>query len=130
MRKEQMMTVTQSLIGASSTPVKIWSVINWRDVETHVRRLRLRIAKAIKIRRYGRVKSLQWLLTHSFFVKLLAVRRVTQNTGKNTPGVDRLRVVQKIGGGRTPGLPPVRRSSSSLRARSKAKLLAFSAPNQ
>lgn len=35
----------------------------------------------------GRVKSLQWLLTHSFFAKLLAVRRGTQNTGKNTPGV-------------------------------------------
>ena len=90
MRKEQMTTVTQSLIGASSTRVKIWSVINWRDVEAHVRRLQLRIAKAIKIRRYSRVKSLQWLLTHSFFAKLLAVRRVTQNTGKNTPGVDRI----------------------------------------
>jgi len=85
-----MTTVTQSLIGASSTRVKIWNVINWRDVEAHVRRLQLRIAKAIKIRRYGRVKSLQWLLTHSFSAKLLAVRRVTQNTGKNTPGVDRI----------------------------------------
>ncbi|HSX14129.1 MAG TPA: reverse transcriptase N-terminal domain-containing protein [Chlamydiales bacterium] len=85
-----MTTVTQSLIGASSTRVKIWSVINWHDVEAHVRRLQLRIAKDIKIKRYGRVKSLQWLLTHSFFAKLLAVRRVTQNTGKNTPGVDRI----------------------------------------
>ncbi len=66
MRKEQMTTATQSLIGASSTRVKIWSVINWRDVEAHVRRLQLRIAKAIKIRRYGRVKALQRLLTHSF----------------------------------------------------------------
>ncbi len=43
-----MTTVTQSLIGASSTRVKIWSVINWRDIEAHVRRLQLRIAKAIK----------------------------------------------------------------------------------
>ena len=43
-----MTTVTQSLIGASSTRVKIWSVINWREVEAHVRRLQLRIAKAIK----------------------------------------------------------------------------------
>jgi RNA-directed DNA polymerase len=85
-----MTTVTQSLIGASSTQVKIWSVINWRKIEAHVQRLQLRIAKAIKIGRYGKVKSLQWLLTHSFFAKLLAVRRVTQNTGKNTPGVDRI----------------------------------------
>lgn len=85
-----MTTVTQSLIGASSTRVKIWSVINWREVEAHVRRLQLRIAKAIKIERYGKVKALQWLLTHSFYAKLLAVKRVTQNTGKNTPGVDRI----------------------------------------
>lgn len=85
-----MTTVTQLLIGASSARVKTWTVINWRTVEAHVRRLQLRIAKAIKIRCYGRAKSLQWLLTHSFFAKLLAVRRVTQNSGKNTPGVDRI----------------------------------------
>jgi RNA-directed DNA polymerase len=34
------------------------------------------------------VKSLQWLLTHSFSGKALAVRRVTENQGKKTPGVD------------------------------------------
>jgi RNA-directed DNA polymerase len=85
-----MTTVTESLIGASSTRVKIWNVINWRDVEAHVRSLQVRVAKAIKIRRYGRVKSLQWLLTHSFLAKLLAVKRVTQNTGKNTSAVDHI----------------------------------------
>jgi RNA-directed DNA polymerase len=35
------------------------------------------------------VKSLQWLLTHSFAAKALAVKRVTENQGKETPGVDR-----------------------------------------
>jgi RNA-directed DNA polymerase len=85
-----MTTATQSSVGAPSARVKIWSVINWRAVEAHVRRLQLRIAKAIKIRRYGRAKSLQWILTHSLSAKLLAVRRVTQNSGKNTPGVDRI----------------------------------------
>jgi RNA-directed DNA polymerase len=34
------------------------------------------------------VKSLQWLLTHSFSGKALAVKRVTENQGKKTPGVD------------------------------------------
>jgi RNA-directed DNA polymerase len=34
------------------------------------------------------VKSLQRLLTHSFSGKALAVNRVTENKGKNTPGVD------------------------------------------
>jgi RNA-directed DNA polymerase len=85
-----MTTETQSLIGASSTRVHSWNAINWREAEAHVQRLQLRIAKAIKNRRYGKVESLQWLLTHSFYAKLLAVRRVTQNTGKNTPGVDRI----------------------------------------
>ena len=60
-----MITVTQSLIGASSAGVKSWNAINWHKVEAHVRRLQLRIAKAIKIKRYGKVKALQWLLTHS-----------------------------------------------------------------
>src|SRR5207237_1835130 len=34
-------------------------------------------------------KALQYLLTHSFSGKALAVRRVTENQGKATPGVDR-----------------------------------------
>jgi RNA-directed DNA polymerase len=34
------------------------------------------------------VKALQHLLTHSFSAKVLAVKRVTENQGKRTPGVD------------------------------------------
>lgn len=34
------------------------------------------------------MKALQWILTHSFSGKALAVRRVTENQGKKTPGVD------------------------------------------
>jgi len=34
------------------------------------------------------VKALQWILTHSFAAKLLAVKRVVQNRGGKTPGVD------------------------------------------
>jgi RNA-directed DNA polymerase len=34
------------------------------------------------------VKALQHLLTHSFAAKALAVKRVTENQGKRTPGVD------------------------------------------
>jgi RNA-directed DNA polymerase len=33
---------------------------------------------------------LQWLLTHSFSGRALAVKRVTENQGKNTSGVDRV----------------------------------------
>ena len=34
------------------------------------------------------MEALQHILTHSFHAKALAVRRVTSNRGKNTPGVD------------------------------------------
>lgn len=45
-----------------------------------------RIVKAQKEGRTGRVKALQRLLTTSFFAKALAVKRVTENTGKRTTG--------------------------------------------
>jgi RNA-directed DNA polymerase len=49
----------------------------------------MRIAKAIKEKRYGKVKALQWILTHSYSAKLLAIKRVTTNKGHRTPGVDK-----------------------------------------
>lgn len=77
-----------ALAGAPSTRIFRWKTIHWRTVEDQVSRLQLRIAKAIKEERYNKAKALQWLLTHSFSAKLLAIKRVTQNTGKRTPGVD------------------------------------------
>jgi RNA-directed DNA polymerase len=62
--------------------------MNWQQIETRVKRLQVRIAKAVRAGRHGKVNALQWLLTHSFEAKLLAVKRVTENRGKNTPGVD------------------------------------------
>ena len=63
--------------GASLT----WDTINWSVVEKHVRRLQVRIAKAVREGRHGKAKSLQWILSHSFYAKLQAVKRVTQNKG-------------------------------------------------
>lgn len=34
------------------------------------------------------MQALQWTLTHSFYAKALAVKRVTENQGKRTSGVD------------------------------------------
>ena len=65
-----------------------WNFINWRRVGMKVKKLQMRIAKAVRERRYRLVKSLQWLLTHSFYAKLFAVRRVVTNKGRRTPGVD------------------------------------------
>ncbi|WP_265017206.1 reverse transcriptase N-terminal domain-containing protein [Wolbachia endosymbiont (group B) of Endotricha flammealis] len=47
------------------------------------------MVKAVQQGRWGKVKALQRLLTRSFSSKALAVKRVTENQGKNTAGVDR-----------------------------------------
>lgn len=74
--------------GAPSRDFDDWESIDWPVVVRHVRRLQMRIAKATREGRYNKVRTLQHLLTHSFFAKLWAVRRVVTNRGKNTPGVD------------------------------------------
>ncbi len=76
--------------GASFHGVTDWHAIDWESANHNVRRLQARIVKATKEERWGKVKALQRLLTHSFSGKALAVRRVTENQGKNTPGVDRM----------------------------------------
>lgn len=67
-----------------------WNGISWIDVQRQVRRLQARIVKATQVGRHNKVKALQWLLTHSFSGKALAVKRVTENKGRNTPGVDKI----------------------------------------
>jgi RNA-directed DNA polymerase len=82
-----MTTEAKPRIGASP-PEEQWDAIEWKPIERQVLRLQMRIAKAVREGRWGKVKSLQWLLTHSCAAKLLAVRRVTQNAGRKTAGVD------------------------------------------
>ena len=65
-----------------------WKDIDWKTVYRSVRKLQVRIAKAVKQQKWNLVKRLQYLLTHSFYAKLLAVRRICQNKGKRTAGVD------------------------------------------
>ena len=66
-----------------------WKSIDWKKVESEVNRLQIRIAKAVQEKKFGTVKRLQYLLTHSFYAKAWAVRKVTTNHGKNTSGVDK-----------------------------------------
>lgn len=74
--------------GAPSRAAQMWDRANWSDIEAEVKRLQLRIAKAVREGRWGKVKALQRLLTRSHGGKMLAVKRVTENRGKRTPGVD------------------------------------------
>lgn len=80
--------MTVEITGAASTKLSSWDAIHWPTVDKLVGRLQIRIAKAIREGRHGRVKSLQWILTHSYSAKLLAVKRVSSNKGCKTPGID------------------------------------------
>ena len=75
-------------IGASSAKSHDWKSLDWVTIRQEVRRLQMRIAKAIREKGHGKARALQWLLTHSRAAKLLAVKRVTENKGHRTPGID------------------------------------------
>lgn len=66
-----------------------WYAVDWRRVERNVRGMQIRIAKATREGDWRRVKALQRMLTRTLSAKLYAVRRVTQNQGARTAGVDR-----------------------------------------
>jgi RNA-directed DNA polymerase len=75
---------------ATSDIAKAWDSIDWNKANAYVKKLQMRIVKAHQQGRTGKVKSLQWLLTHSFYGRALAVKRVTSNKGKKTAGVDKI----------------------------------------
>jgi RNA-directed DNA polymerase len=74
--------------SAASRGVNDWDQIHWLSVHDHVRRLQTRIAQATRHEDWRRVKALQRFLVNSFSAKALAVKRVSENDGKRTPGVD------------------------------------------
>ena len=80
---------TAFVVPAFSHQAQSWHTINWYSVELQVRGLQVRIAKATKQQQWRRVKTLQRMLVRSFAAKCLAVKRVTENRGKRTAGVDR-----------------------------------------
>jgi RNA-directed DNA polymerase len=80
---------TAKAVGAASREAAEWYAIDRQIVNRNVRRLQVRIVQATKAGKWGRVRALQHLLTCSFSGKVTAVRRVTENAGKKTPGVDK-----------------------------------------
>ena len=80
--------VNKKSVNAALRSVKDWNSIPWDYCCTIVKKLQLRIAKATQLRKFRKVKTLQWILTHSFSAKVIAVRKVMQNKGSKTPGVD------------------------------------------
>lgn len=66
---------------ATSDVAKAWNSIDWNKANAYVKKLQMRIVKAHQQGRTGKVKSLQWLLTHSFYGRALAVKRVMPSFG-------------------------------------------------
>jgi len=85
--RRELEAASQVAAGASLRPVD-WHSINWKRANRNVRRLQRRIAQAQQQGKKRKVRALQFILTRSYSVRCLAVRRVTENTGKRTPGVD------------------------------------------
>ena len=57
------MNVNQTTCAATDHDFA-WKSIDWKKCEAQVKKLQERIVKA---RKDGKVKSLQWTLTHSFY---------------------------------------------------------------
>lgn len=84
-----MRVTDSSQVGsASSHAPEHWALIDWKLVYRNVRVMQKRLAKATQEGNWRRVKALQRMLTRSFSAKALAVKRVTENQGKKTAGVD------------------------------------------
>ncbi|MDM8526213.1 reverse transcriptase N-terminal domain-containing protein [Desulfococcaceae bacterium HSG8] len=81
--------VTLNVTGASLREPTDWHHIVWSRVYRNVRRLQVRIVKAFQEGKIRKARALQIILTRSFGAKALAVRRVTENKGKRTPGTDK-----------------------------------------
>jgi RNA-directed DNA polymerase len=82
------MSASEIEVPASSLPATGWHMIDWETSHRRVRGLQVRIAKAAKSQQWRQVKALQRMLVRSFAAKALAVKRVTENRGRRTPGVD------------------------------------------
>lgn len=85
-----MKELSQQVGSALSGAPQHWHDIDWCRVQRNVRGMQVRIAKACRDGKWRRVKALQRMLTRSKSARYLAVRRVTENQGKRTAGVDRV----------------------------------------
>jgi RNA-directed DNA polymerase len=76
-------------VKTSFKTTEAWNTINWAKVHRKIFKLQKRIYQASLSGQNAKARKLQKLLVKSYYAKLLAVRRVTQdNQGKRTAGVD------------------------------------------
>ena len=75
---------------AEALAAQEWYSLNFQRLSENVRRLQVGIVKATQKGRHGKATALQRLLTSSFSGKALAVKRVTENLNKGSPGGHRV----------------------------------------
>ena len=82
------MEIAEKIINATQPEIIAWNSINWNHAKNQVQKTQARIVKALQEKRWRDVRSLQRMLTKSLSAKQLAVKQITENKGKLTPGVD------------------------------------------
>ena len=81
----------------SKLNTEVWEAIDWRKVERYVFKLQKQIFKASRQGDKKKVRQLQKTLMRSWYNRLIAVRRVSQdNRGKKTAGVDGVKSLTPI----------------------------------
>lgn len=87
-------------MNTASKPMYEWKTIPWEKVEKVVFKLQKRIYQVSERDDRKTVHKMQRLLMKSWYARLLATRRVTQdNQGKKTPGIDGIVVLTCQGDG-------------------------------
>ena len=85
----------KTAIASLETTTNAWATINWAKVQRKVFKLQKAIYAAVKSGQKAKARQLQRLLQKSWYARLLAVRKGTQdNQGKRTAGIDGVKSVQ------------------------------------
>lgn len=75
-------------MSAASNTCLLGNQIDFKKTEKRVKKLQRRIALAFSNGEIDKALSLQHKLIHSIYAKILAVKCVTSNRGRHTPGID------------------------------------------
>ncbi len=89
-KSNQMKSLILYRVNGQAERLVDWSQVNWVKTYKLLRNLQRRIFRARKLGQWKQLRRLQKLLLRSYANLLESVRRITQdNSGKNTPGVDK-----------------------------------------
>jgi RNA-directed DNA polymerase len=98
MLKGKVMSQRQRAKTQGSSLTVAWQDLPWKKIHRHVFRLQKRIYRATQRGEVRRARKLQKLLVKSWYARLLAVRRISQdNRGKKTAGVDGVKLLTPAG---------------------------------